>query len=127
MKRKIKTGAILLLSLVVVVAFAPMVLAQGETGSLEDVNWMGYAALVLNAVLVPLLADVLKPIWAKAPSVLKTIMPVVIGGAAGYAEAWLLTKLGFAVPLDLIVAVFTGGGAAASLAFKQGEKKGLAG
>lgn len=102
-----------------------LVLAQGGEPAppTEPMNWLAYGALALNAVLVPLAADALKRVWYKAPSWVKTFVPLVAGSLFMLGEAKLAEFFGVPIDLGLIEQVFlgAGGGVASTLAFKWGE------
>ena len=98
--------------------------AVEEAVGSDPLNWLMYAALAINAALVPLGADVLKRVWAKMPSALKTILPLVAGSIITAAEVYLLGIFGAEIDLSLIEQVLLGGGVAglgASVAFSRGS------
>lgn len=106
-----------------------IVLAQGEEPAppgLETLDWLKYAMLIVNAVLVPLATDVVKVLWARAPGVVKQIVPLFIGAALAAAEAWIAARFGFDVDLSGIgqVILGAGGGIASSFAFARGDAHG---
>ena len=111
-----------LVAMVSLVVFCPLALAQG--GELPDgsVDWLFYAAMIINSAVIPIAVNFLKPAWAAAPSWLKSFVPVVVGSLLALAEAYLL-NIGLDIDLSLLEAVFmgVGGGAAATMGFKQGK------
>lgn len=98
-----------------------IVFAQG-TEVLPAVNWLMYAAIAINAVLVPLTVQVLKPIYAAAPAVVKTLVPLVAGSLLTMATTYLSSVLGATVDLSALAEIFMGAvvGAGASMTFKMG-------
>lgn len=95
-------------------------LAQGDAP--PAVNWLAYAAIAINAVLVPLAVQMLKPIYAVAPVIVKTLVPLVAGSLLTMATAWLSGVLGAAVDLSSLAEIFLGAvvGGGASMTFKMG-------
>ena len=98
-----------------------VVLAQGEPVS-PAVNWLAYAAIAINAVLVPAAVQLLKPLWASVPSFVKTLVPLFIGSVLTMGSVYLSEKLGAAVDLSALAEIFMGAivGAGASMTFKMG-------
>lgn len=97
--------------------------AQEEPPPVEEpVNWLAYAAVAVNAVLVPLAVQVLKPLWAKAPAFVKTVVPLVAGSLLTMAGLYLSEVLGAPVDLSPLVELFLGAtvGLGATMTFKMG-------
>ena len=91
---------------------------------MEPINWLSYGALALNAVLIPLLANLLKGLWAQAPSWVKTFIPLIAGSLIVIAEAKLAEFFGAPIDLTLIEQILVGGlggGTAATVAYKMGK------
>lgn len=113
-------------------AVAPLMALQDvppDVPAPEPINWLQYAALALNAVLIPLAANLLKRLMPQMPPVLKMLLPLVAGSLLTMAEAYLLGVFGVPIDLSLIEQVLLGGGVAglgAAVAFKHGETHGEA-
>lgn len=98
-----------------------VVFAQGADTP-PAVNWLMYGAIAINAVLVPAAVQVLKPIYAAAPSVVKTLIPLFAGSLLTMAASFLSARLGAPVDLSALAEIFLGAvvGAGASMTFKMG-------
>lgn len=99
--------------------------AQGDGGEDGGIDLKGIVAMVIVGILVPVLTQLIKPLWAKAPAFLKTLGPVVIVPALMTGVAYLSALLG--VPLldfGPLLEIFGGTamlGIAATAAFKLGK------
>lgn len=113
-----------LFGLVLMLTLPAIALAQGEEVPPEVVDWMAYAMLALNSLMIPLGADLLKGyVKPIIPSWLMTLLPVVLGSLIALLESKLVEVLGFPVDLSLIEQALLGGGggAAATVAYKFGK------
>lgn len=108
---------------------AAMVLATGVVFAQDAppdpapaVNWLMYAAVAINAVLVPLLVQVVKPLYANAPSFVKTLVPLVAGSFLTMGSAFLSNRLGAPVDLSPLAEIFAGAlvGLGSTMTFKLG-------
>lgn len=97
-------------------------LAQTPVDGPPPVNWLAYAAIAINAVLVPLAVQALKPLYAALPAAVKTLIPLVAGSLLTMGSVWLSEKLGAPVDLSALGEIFLGAvmGAGASMTFKMG-------
>ena len=119
MQRMKRVGLMLAVAMVLLTG---VVFAQEEPPPAEVVNWLAYVAVAINAVLVPAAVQLFKPLWASAPSVLKTIVPLFVGSLLTMGSVWLSTKLGAQVDLSTLAQIFMGAvvGAGSSMTFKMG-------
>ena len=119
MKRMKRIGLMLAAAMVLLTG---VVFAQEEPAPAEVVNWLAYVAVAINAVLVPAAIQLFKPIWASAPSVLKSIVPLFVGSLLTMGSVWLSTKLGAQVDIGALAQIFVGAvvGAGSSMTFKMG-------
>lgn len=92
----------------------------------EPINYLLYAALAINAALVPLAADALKRVWGSLPTIVLTLVPMVAGALIMMAEAALADFFPVPIDLDLIEQILLGGagGMASTVAFRFGETHG---
>ena len=63
-----------------------------------DIDLMSIVGTLIVGVGIPLLVQILKPIWKGVPSALKTIAPIIIVPLLGFAGAWLTKWVG--IPVD---------------------------
>ena len=119
MQRMKRVGLMLAAAMVLLTG---VVFGQEEPPPAEVVNWLGYLAVTINVVLVPAAVQLFKPLWASAPSVLKTIVPLFVGSLLTMGSVWLSTKLGAQVDLSTLAQIFMGAvvGAGSSMTFKMG-------
>lgn len=109
---------------VLTVIAVPVVFAQGGEPVEPVVDWLTYAMVALNSLMIPLGADLIKGyVRPIIPSWLMSFLPVVLGSLIALAEVKLAELVGFAVDLSLIEQAFLGGGGglASTVAFKFGE------
>lgn len=94
----------------------------------DSINWLLYAALAINASLVPLAANFVKAYMKKAPTQVKMILPLVAGSLIAMAEGKLLEVFGSPIDLDLIEQALLGAGVGmgASFGFNAGKVQTLA-
>lgn len=82
-------------------------------------------ATLIVGIGIPLAVQILKQVWAGAPSFLKTIAPIIIAPALIWLGSLATAWLGIAIDFGPIISVITGGvvvGLASSLAFKFGKE-----
>lgn len=91
-------------------------------------GWLGYVALAISTVLIPLVVNVVRPLWAGLPAIVKTLVPTVVGPLLVTGGAYLSQLLGAPVDLTALEQIWMGvsAGAAASFAFKKGDAHGMA-
>ena len=104
MQRMKRIGFMLAAAMVLLTGVA---LAQADSPP-PAVNWLAYAAIAINAVLVPAAVQLMKPLWAGVPSAIKTLVPLFIGSVLTMGSVYLSEKLGAAVDLSALAEIFMG-------------------
>ena len=105
--------------------FPTLVFAQDGNGGL-DISWGVIIAGLISGALVPLAVQLLTWSWPRAPTWLKALAGPVLAPVLALSALFLSNALGFPIDFGPIIAVITGAGAAASIAFTLGKRKGLA-
>ena len=85
-------------------------------------EWLGYVAVFITTILIPIAVKFLKPLWQRLPAIVKTLVPMVVAPLLVTGGAYLSHLLGAPVDLTPLEQIWLGvsAGATASLAYKKG-------
>lgn len=105
-------------------AVPALLLAQAEPPPDDGgLNLMTIIGVLIVGAAIPLAVEILKVVWPKAPSWVKGLAGPIIIPAVTFAAGYLSDWLGQPVDVSQIVAVLSGMGISASLAYNIKSRK----